>query len=177
MRTLAASIPAPSKGGAFRSLSEVLGQDMVAAALAAKIQPVGPLPSVSADDLDALFGASSRGPSNGSEQASPSVSGQSPPSMQPAAEANPGSKLLHDKYGYAALGGIVPKETSGDGPDMLASQPRVHPRRTFTPGQRYEPSVRMQQVVHARLHDHSITSPLHPIAKSMRRVAGISPQP
>ncbi|GIL69789.1 hypothetical protein Vretimale_10160 [Volvox reticuliferus] len=53
-------------------------------------------------------------------------------------------RLLHPKYGYSALGGVVPFD---EGPStatglvgMLTSQnPRVNPRRRFMPGETYEP--------------------------------------
>ncbi|GLC55961.1 hypothetical protein PLESTB_001049400 [Pleodorina starrii] len=56
----------------------------------------------------------------------------------------PHQRLLHPKYGYAALGGVVPEEggasTTGGLVGLLTSQnPRVNPRRRFMPGETYEP--------------------------------------
>ncbi|PNW78732.1 hypothetical protein CHLRE_09g388282v5 [Chlamydomonas reinhardtii] len=58
-----------------------------------------------------------------------------------------GQRLLHNKYGYAALGGVVPdggEMMAAAGPaavlrSVTAAQPRLHPRRRFQPGQTYEP--------------------------------------
>ncbi|KXZ54306.1 hypothetical protein GPECTOR_5g391 [Gonium pectorale] len=55
----------------------------------------------------------------------------------------------HRKYGYAALGGVLPSEGaasgSGAASGLLGSlgapqqQPRIHPRKRFLPGTTYEP--------------------------------------
>ncbi|KAG2453111.1 hypothetical protein HYH02_002442 [Chlamydomonas schloesseri] len=63
------------------------------------------------------------------------------------AAVTPGQRLLHHKYGYAALGGVVPEGgemMAAAGPAAVlravtAAQPRLHPRRRFQPGQTYEP--------------------------------------
>ncbi|KAG2437388.1 hypothetical protein HXX76_006040 [Chlamydomonas incerta] len=63
------------------------------------------------------------------------------------AAVSTGQRLLHNKYGYAALGGVVPdggEMMAASGPaavlrSVTAAQPRLHPRRRFQPGQTYEP--------------------------------------
>uniref|UniRef100_A0A7S3VN46 Small ribosomal subunit protein bS18c n=1 Tax=Dunaliella tertiolecta TaxID=3047 RepID=A0A7S3VN46_DUNTE len=62
--------------------------------------------------------------------------GQGPATSVPR-EPTPGEKLLSKEYGYAAVGGVVPRGP----PSMLSPQahPRLHPGRTFMPGQTYEP--------------------------------------
>lgn len=55
------------------------------------------------------------------------------PSGQGAA-ASPGSELLSQQFGYAALGGYVPRPGS-------TAHPRVHPRMVYAPGQTYNPEV------------------------------------
>ncbi|KAF5842232.1 hypothetical protein DUNSADRAFT_8632 [Dunaliella salina] len=59
------------------------------------------------------------------------------PATSAPREPTPGEKLLSKEYGYAAIGGVVPKGP----PSMLSPQahPRLHPRRSFMPGQTYEP--------------------------------------
>lgn len=51
--------------------------------------------------------------------------------------------LLHEKYGFAALGGFIPTEamdtTPAAGSTFYEAEPRIHPVRTFLPGQSYEP--------------------------------------
>ena len=49
-------------------------------------------------------------------------------------------QLLHGKYGFAILGGIMPA-ASGDVTSILSAHPRIHPKKTFTPGQTYLPEV------------------------------------
>jgi hypothetical protein len=57
--------------------------------------------------------------------------------------SDPASKLMHAKYGYAALGGVMPSEATPSPalPFTLKAQPRLHPSKMFAPGQSYDPSV------------------------------------
>lgn len=132
----------------LKSLSEVLGQPLSAALSAATAKQDGP----TEDDLDALFGGppSSRAtPPSGAPDAQSSVDAQSAASTSAEGAAvtvkvDPLEQIRHAEYGYAALGGIMPsssdKVDTGLG-SLLQAQPRVHPKRTFLPGQSYEPSV------------------------------------
>lgn len=56
-------------------------------------------------------------------------------------EQTAGEKMISPDFGYAAIGGRVP--TRRDAMDSLAQHPRLHPRRTFQPGQTYLPEVRI----------------------------------
>ncbi|KAJ9515949.1 hypothetical protein QJQ45_016877 [Haematococcus lacustris] len=53
--------------------------------------------------------------------------------------ATAGESLISKRFGFAAVSGAVPSSREGDG-DLLSVQPRLHPRRTFLPGQTYEPA-------------------------------------
>lgn len=46
--------------------------------------------------------------------------------------------LVHEKYGYAVLGGVNP-EGDPTSPDGRPEYPRVHPQRMFFPGETYDP--------------------------------------
>ena len=141
-----------------RSLSEVLGQELAASLASAKTAD-GPTQA----DLDALFGATLPKADDSVEEARTASS--SPHAVTGALHGgrsappdDPITKLKHAKYGYAALGGIVPTDSSTSmasaSPDLgpesggllsgltFARQPQIHPQRTFSPGQRYDPSVR-----------------------------------
>ena len=155
-----AAAGAPS--GLRKSLSEVLGQEL-AESLAKAASSQGPTEA----ELDALFGGATGSSGLDSSRGTPDERGGSPgePSSSSHAAAAHGSidaagKLVHARYGYAALGGVMPTTpdvapaTSGvdvgsEGSGSVASsllmsfqaQPRLHPRRSFIPGQSYEPSV------------------------------------
>ena len=157
--TSGASSETSRETGLRRSLSEVLGEEL-AASLARAKRTEGPTDA----ELDALFGTTSGAP--GSSLGSAAASSSSPHADLAAASIegrttasdDPIANLKHAKYGYAALGGIVPptdvsaSATSasialdGGAGGLLAGfsvtpQPKIHPHRTFLPGQMYDPSV------------------------------------
>ncbi|GIL62934.1 hypothetical protein Vafri_17128 [Volvox africanus] len=121
-----------AKAAAAAAQTEAPGQEAAAAAAAAA---VGALQAGSSTAPDVSGG------SDGMLQL-PSHQQQEQGPQQP--EQQQEQRLLHPKYGYAALGGIVPTD---EGPStttglvgMLTSQnPRVNPRRRFVPGETYEP--------------------------------------
>ncbi|GAX75908.1 hypothetical protein CEUSTIGMA_g3351.t1 [Chlamydomonas eustigma] len=133
-----------------KSLSDLLGQNL--AASLASLPQEGPTDA----ELDALFGI----PSTSQDSARPSDTEDSaklqqkpegyssnPPSQRPENSIqDPTEKLLSSQYGFAVLGGILPgKEEPAVGTSLLdslsiAPQPRVHPKRSFIPGQIYDPS-------------------------------------
>ena len=142
----------------------MLGQEL-AESLAKATSSQGPTEA----ELDALFGGPTGSSGLDSIRGAPDGRGVSPgepSSSSHAAAAAHGSidaagKLVHARYGYAALGGVMPAaaadvapatggiDVGGEGTGSVASnllmsfqaQPRLHPRRSFVPGQSYEPSV------------------------------------
>ena len=147
-------------GGLRRSLSDVLGSDLTMQ-LALEKERQGPTEA----DLDALFGApaglqtstsladTSHDGSHGATHGAGGRLSSSPSSSSSSADAaanpavvtaaDPASKLMHAKYGYAALGGVMPSETALSPASLFAlkAQPRLHPSKMFAPGQSYDPSV------------------------------------
>ncbi|KAG1676044.1 hypothetical protein FOA52_014909 [Chlamydomonas sp. UWO 241] len=138
--------PAPRSGG-MRRLADVLGQDLTERL--ATVAP--PIESPSQQEVDALFadiGEGERGLSRDHEAAAASEGSGSPGEGGAAAAA----RMVHAQYGYAALGGVMPKDepkssssssTGGVGDAMAGvfqAQPRVHPLRLFAPGDTYEPA-------------------------------------
>jgi len=110
----------------FRSLSEVLGH---------KITPVD---YVTKEDL-ALATAP-----RAAESEAPATSSTTPPGTTSTSQPAPQKfeELIHPQYGYAVVGGVIPKSTSTSKPlidSIFEAQPRVHPKRTFAPGQTYNP--------------------------------------
>lgn len=71
---------------------------------------------------------------------------------------DPARRVVHPRYGYAALGGVTPGDEGRAGaaglPGSMAAvlgglagqHPRVHPSKRFLPGQTYEPQVCAQQL-------------------------------
>ena len=141
----------------------MLGQEL-AESLAKAASSQGPTEA----ELDALFGGPTGSSGLDSSRGAPDGRGGGPgepSSSSHAAAAAHGSidaagKLVHARYGYAALGGVMPttpdvaavtggvdvgSEGSGSVTSSLLmsfqAQPRLHPRRSFIPGQSYEPSV------------------------------------
>lgn len=63
-----------------------------------------------------------------------------PDSPQSAArEGYPGERLYSERFGYSAIAGPLPVPSGPQG--VLPVHPRVHPQRSFMPGQTYEPDV------------------------------------
>lgn len=95
-------------------------------------------------------GAAPPGPSGAASGAGPSPRPPAPAAQAEAwrteaggqaAEASPSSSSssrvgLHPKYGYAVLGGVDPEQADEE---AGAQQPKLHPRRNFTPGDTYDP--------------------------------------
>ncbi len=74
---------------------------------------------------------------------SASTSGQAAAPQQPPQQlgARPGDRLISQRFGYAALGGRgSPRSADGLGGDAAAAL-RLHPRKTFLPGDTYAPEV------------------------------------
>ncbi len=71
---------------------------------------------------------------------------------------DPARRVVHPRYGYAALGGVTPGDEGRAGaagvPGSMAAvlgglggqHPRVHPSKRFLPGQSYDPQVRITQL-------------------------------
>lgn len=88
-------------------------------------------------------------PDAGRVAAAASTSSSSPHAASSGAAGGGAAKrLVHVRYGYAALGGVDPEAagraaSGATAADLLtglmAPQPRLHPSRKFEPGQAYEP--------------------------------------
>ncbi|GLI62526.1 hypothetical protein VaNZ11_005184 [Volvox africanus] len=126
---------ASAKAAAAAAQVEAPGQEAATAAAAAA---VGALQAGGSTAPDVSGGSDGMLQLRAQQQQEPG------PEQQQQQQQPPEQRLLHPKYGYAALGGIVPSDeapsTTTGLVGMLTSQnPRVNPRRRFVPGETYEP--------------------------------------
>jgi hypothetical protein len=87
-------------------------------------------------DLDAVTGR----PVDRLSQLADAAEEQPSTSQSAAREGQPGDRLYSERFGYAAIAGTLPIPAGSQG--VLPVHPRVHPQRSFMPGQTYEPEVR-----------------------------------
>lgn len=130
-------------GGGMRRLSDVLGQEL-SERLQATSQGLGPAPPSQAE-MDALFADLENTVGGGSGKAD--GGGGTGHADAPHAA----TRMVHETYGYAVLGGVVPRDASSSknssaggedaGSTLMQAQARVHPTRTFLPGQTYDAAV------------------------------------
>jgi hypothetical protein len=93
------------------------------------------------EDLDAVTGR----PENQMDrlaQLADAAEDQPSTSQGAAKEGYAGERLYNERYGYAAIAGSLPLPAGPQG--VLPVHPRVHPHRSFMPGQTYEPEVGCQ---------------------------------
>ncbi len=133
------------KPGGFgrRSLADVLGEELASSLSKGSPEHQGP----TEEDLDNLFrspGAPAQRTQHATTSAADAVRAAAASVQQPPVE-DAASKLISKQYGFAALGGVVVPPTSGSvggSGGGVMDLPRLHPKRSFAPGQTYEPSVR-----------------------------------
>eukprot|EP00798_Chlamydomonas_sp_ICE-L_P022910 gene22910-30087_t len=112
----AAPTGTPSSSSGLRKLSDVLGHNIQIQPLAPKVSPA----PVIEDELGEAVPAEAYTASEVSEV------------------EDPAQRLIDPEYGFSVIGGVIP-EPEDSSTTTFAAHPRVHPTRTFAPGQGYIP--------------------------------------
>ena len=143
--------------GLKRSFRDVIGSEL-ASTMAALTTDQGRV-SPSSSELDSLL----------SRQA------PLPPSTSRPELKDKRRSLVHEKYGFAALGGFIPSDPSPGAPlNLYEADPKIHPFRTFLPGQMYEAlDLNAYEITGASEHQRKFVRPPSdmPTAKEVRQHA------